>query len=205
MEIILEKRQITVILLIILGFLFFADGIRERYNVKTVTSIENITAENIRKGRYVNGPIMQYAGFVPESLASGEFRGVSTTFLNAAFREIDFYTVQLNDGHYITVMVEDRGTKYALETYENGIGNSAYIEGVITTPQTFLNYEWLETALGKNSREEVEELVFPQYAIKQIDFAEEGKGVYYGFGCILTAAIIFLYDKLQKTGMEEKK
>lgn len=203
MEIVLEKRQITVILLIILGFLFFTDGVRDRYNVKTVTPIENITAENIRKGKYVSGPITQYAGFVPESLASGEFRGVSITFLNAAFREIDFYTVRLSDGHYITVMVENRGTKYALETYEKGIGNSAYIEGVITTPLTFLNYEWLETALGKNGREEVEELVLPQYAIKQIDFAEEGKGVYYGFGCILTAAIIFLYERHERKRLKE--
>lgn len=205
MEITLKKRHIAAALLIITGILFFAGGMKEYYNVKTAIPLENLTTGNIQKGKYVKGTVTEYAGFVPASLGRGSFRGVSVTFLDAAVNEIDFYTVRLKDGQYITLMTADRKTKKALENYDNGIGNNAYIEGEITSPVTELNYNWLQTALGKGSREEVEELVFPQYAIAETDFSKKGMGMLYGLGCVLTAAILFLSDRPEKTGTEEKE
>lgn len=205
MEITLNRRHIAAILFIITGLVFFADGMKGYYNVKTAISLENLTTDNIQKGRYVKGIVTEYAGFAPASLGQGTFRGVSVTFLGGGFSDIDFYTIRIKDGRYITLMVSDTGTKNLLEEYDNGIGNSVYIEGEITSPATELNYNWLQTALGKSSREEVEELVSAQYAIKETDFSKKGMGMLYALGCIVTAAILFFSDRPEKTGMEEKE
>lgn len=200
----MKKRHIAAAILIIIGMLFFAGGMKEYHNVKTALPLENLTTGNTQKGRYVKGTVTEYAGVRATNLGNGSFNGVSVTFLNASLEEIDFYTVKLQDGQYITLMTSDRDTKNALEAYNGGIGNSVYIEGEIASPVTELNYDWLQKALGKSSRKEVEELVSPQYAIKETDFSKKGMGMLYGLGCILTAAILFLYDKKEKTWMEEK-
>ena len=159
----------------------------------------------LQKGKYVKGTVTEYAGFVPASLGQGSFRGVSTTFLGGGFSDIDFYTIRIKDGRYITLMVSNTGTKKLLEGYDQGHGDSVYIEGEITSPVTGLNYNWLQTALGKSSREEVEELVSAQYAIKETDFSQKGMGMFYALGCMATAAILFFSDKPDKTGTEEKE
>lgn len=205
MEITLSKRHIAAAIFIIIGVLFFVDGMKGYYNVKTAVSLENLTSTGVQKGRYVKGTVTEYAGFAPPGLARGKFRGVSVTFLGGFLQEIDFYTLKLKDGKYITLMTADSETKRALEGYNKGLGNSAYIEGEITSPVTELNYNWLQTALGKSSRKEVEELVSAQYAIKETDFSKREMGMFYGLGCVLTAAILFFSDRRLKTGTEEKE
>lgn len=205
MEITLNKRHIAAAVLIVIGALFFISGMRGYYNVKTAYSLEHLTMNELQKGKYVKGTVTEYAGFVPASLGQGSFRGVSTTFLGGGFSDIDFYTIRIKDGRYITLMVSNTGTKKLLEGYDQGHGDSVYIEGEITSPVTGLNYNWLQTALGKSSREEVEELVSAQYAIKETDFSQKGMGMFYALGCMATAAILFFSDKPDKTGTEEKE
>lgn len=202
MEIILKKRDIIITIIVIIGICFFLGGMRDYYNVKTALALETLSGQEIRNGKYVKGIVKEYCGFMVDGMSKDSFNGRSVTFLGFT-GELDFYTIKLQDGQYITLMAERRETKRTLENYQNGRGNSTYIEGIITSPVTELNYAWLQRALGRNSKEEVEEKVISQYAIKEHDFSQKGLGMLYGLGCILTAAIIVVSDRIEKIIIEK--
>ena len=65
------------------------------------------------------------------------------------------------------------------------------------------NYAALKAAKTVVKSEEVEEKVISQYAIKEHDFSQKGLGMLYGLGCILTAAIIVVSDRIEKIIIEK--
>lgn len=198
MKIVLKKRDIVVTVIVMIGMCFFISGMWEYYNVKTALPLEALSSKNVQKGQYIKGTVNEYCGV----MVGKTFHGESVSF-SSFTGELDYYTVKLRDGKYITLMTKYDGTEGRLEKYRNGVGSYAYIEGVITSPVTELNYPWLQRALGKNSQEEVEELVLSQYAIKERDFSQVGRGMIYGLGVIVTAAIIYVSGIIEKNIVEK--
>ena len=197
MKIIIKIRDILIVLILVVGVCFFIGGMVDYYNAKNPIPLESLSSEDVQRGKYVKGIVNEYCGLMGEGVKEEEFIGTSVSYVG--FLGIkDFYTIKLKDGKYITLMAEKPETKKTLEHYCNGRGNGTYIEGMITGPVTELNYEWLQNALGQNSREKVEEIVLTRYAIKEHDFSQSGIGMRYGLGFIVSALILIVAEKIEK-------
>ena len=197
MKIIIKIRDIVLAFIVLVGILLFIGGVWDYYHVENAIPLEKLSGKNIGIGMYVKGTVTEYCGVVGNEVDIEAFSGESVSYLSYS-GDRDFYTIKLSDGKYVTLMAEHSDTKITLKKYENGIGNSTYIEGIIVPPITELNFEWLQKALGKNSQKEVEKLVLSQYAIKELDFSKQGIGMFYGLSCIISVALIILFDIIEK-------
>lgn len=203
MKIFLRPRDISIAIIVFIGTIILLIGMWDYYNVKTAMPLEFLTSENIEKGKYVKGVINEYCGVVVEGINYDYFTGESAHYMSL-MGELAFYTVKLKNGQYITLMAKNEATKVTLENFKDGVGGSVYIEGVITSPVTELNYPWLQTALGKESQEEVNELVYSQYAIREHNFSYIGVGMLCGLAFLFTALVMVISDRIEKHVMEKR-
>lgn len=188
---------IAVILLIL--------GIKIRFELAKNNKLEDLTREDCQDCRYVTGAIREYAGYYINQRKQ-TFSGTGTCYINLLGADYEVYTVKLKDGSYISVYIKNKDTLNCLNSYVNGMGEDAFFEGKITKLPTELNYEWLKSALGKNTKEEVEKLVSPVYAIIETDFSKEKKILDWGLLCLFLSAVLFLHcggirNLLQKNTM----
>ena len=202
MKILIQKRDIGIVFFMVLGIFFLIYGMWDHYSVRSAMPLEELTSENIQKGKYIKGTVTEYCGVVVEGIGEETFIGQSVNFWGLTGERL-FYTVKLEDGHYITLMAKYDETKNALLAYENGIGGNAYIEGVITSPATELNYPWLQTALGQDTREKLEEVMLTDYAIREHDFSKKGIGMVYGFVFIWISVAMIVSDRIEKRLVEK--
>lgn len=181
-------------------------GTKIRFDLAKNNKLEDLTLEDCQDCRYVTGTIREYAGcYINQRKQT--FSGAGIYYIDGLLgAEYEVYTVKLKDGSYISVYIKDEDTLNCLNSYVNGIGKDAFIEGKITKLPTELNYEWLKSALGKSTKEEIEKLVSPVYAIIETDFSKEKKILDWGLLCLFLSAVLFLHcggirNLLQKNTM----
>ena len=128
MKILIQRKDIAIAFFMIFGVFFLIYGMWDHYSVRKAMPLDELTSENIQKGKYIKGTITEYCGVMVEGIGEETFMGVSVNFWGLT-GERYFYTVKLEDGHYITLMAKNDETKNDLLTYEKGRGGNAYIEG----------------------------------------------------------------------------
>jgi hypothetical protein len=196
-EIIIERKQIVMIVLLVAGIIFFVLGGRKELNMRAAVNLRTLTAEQLKSQTYVNGVIGEYLQY--SDTGSGE----SNEQMNLVKSDMHTYTMRLADGSYVDIWVTDSIQKQ-LDTYENGRGTTAYMEGKIVSDADTHNVEWLKSALGVDSEQEVFEKVSKDYHIEAVTFKSERKMLKLGIDLILIACLGLIVMRLRRGYSQEE-
>jgi hypothetical protein len=190
-EVIIEPSQIVMVVLLVAGIILFVLGGRKELSMREAVNLRTLTAEQLKSQTYVNGVISEYLQY------SGKGSGESNEQINLVKSDMHTYTMRLADGSYVDIWVTDSIQKQ-LDTYENGRGTTAYLEGKIVSDDDTHNVEWLKSALGVDTEKEVFEKVSKDYHIEAVTFKSERKLLKLGFDLILIACLGLVVKRLRR-------
>ena len=191
MKIYIEKGYLCALLIAMIGIAFLAAGIKNCIGIRDAVSMEELSFAEAKAGQYVNGYIQEYAGKKVVNLGDGRFYGEAYSFTAGILgKEYIGYTVRLSENQFITVLVGSERLREQLLNYTDGQGNCGYLEGKIIKIPVSLNHGWLAEALGVEDEKQIEQMVSPVYAIKEVSFRDEKKWCIYGISFLVTAAVI---------------
>ncbi len=180
-----------VVILFLIGMLVTVNGIRIIYGIDHAADLSELSAYEVKKGRYVCGEITEYLGYSYDTLNSGRFYGESIEYMSG-LHIYHIYTLPMADGKYLQILLKDEQTVEQLKNYEQGRGQGVFLEGRIGRNPIELNYDFYEYALGTASREETDRKVQSEYVLYQTSFQQERRILYAGAGLIVTALFLFL-------------
>lgn len=178
--------------LAVIAIILLCMGFVGQYGIHHTVKLENLDISSCNTGEYVEGVITNYAGKYVPTLGNDYFYGESTNFtfgiLGGTYA---FYTVQVKDHRYITVMLKSKELLDRLKQYSNGYGNDVYITGKIVKLPGELNYPWLASAFETTDRNEINYKVSDLYAVKEADFTKETRKIYEGISLLLISMALF--------------
>lgn len=183
------KGAVLTLLLLILSLVYFARAGKAYYEYGRATPLAKLRFEDCAEGRFVYGHIDSY---VVSHVADDYYNGVSNSFILGAGAEIaDLYTVPIADNKYIGFYVVENAEKELLEKFNMGKGEGVYIEGKILKDSDAINYAWVDDIEGFDL-ETIDEVIKPDYVIKQIDIGEEKKAIFPGISFLITAIVCYI-------------
>ena len=183
----ITKGYIITLLFLVFGLINFFNGMKAYYDSKNAVLLSELKFDECAEGQYVRGSIESY---VVKRLETKYF-GNSGTLITAMGTEYNFYTIPTADNKYIRIMIRDKSDTDALEEFVRGQGEGVYIEGEIVKSALPLNYGWYKGVEGWENKV-LEEIVHPNYVIKEIDFSKKMKQVYIGIVLMLGAVGCFI-------------
>ena len=158
-------------------------GIHSAYRYNHALDLETLDERELKKGTYVIGDINSYIGQI--MYGSNRFYGVSQSWITLG-KTYNFYTIPIEGGSYIALMISDESVGSKLDAFDNGHGEGVYFEGVIIEPPTEPNYAWYDHVDGFNT-----EALIDSFVIKGANL--KGKNTTYpGLLLIVIASLIFL-------------
>ena len=179
----ITKREIFTAIILILGFILLFRGIHSAYRYNHALNLETLNERGLKEGTYVTGNINSYIGQI--MYGSNKFNGVSMGWVTLG-KTYEFYTIPIEGGSYIALMISDASVIEKLNAFDNGYGEGVYFEGIIIEPPTELNYPWYEHVEDFNMENLIDSVVIQEANLK-------GKNTtYLGFLLIVIASLIFV-------------
>lgn len=108
-EIYIGKEFICFLILLFVGIFLSVKGINAIIKYNDAITLEKLNEENCRRNHYVIGNVDSYVVKKVNNLGAGSYRGASQSLLIGGIEYL-FYTIQLDDGKYIRLMVSDLDT-----------------------------------------------------------------------------------------------
>lgn len=178
----ISKKEIFTAVILIVGFILLFKGIHSAYRYNHALNLETLNERGLKEGTYVTGNINSYIGQI--MYGSNKFNGVSMGWVTLG-KTYEFYTIPIEGGSYIALMISDASVIEKLNAFDNGYGEGVYFEGIIIEPPTELNYKWYEHVEGFNMESLIDSVVIQEANLK-------GKNTtYLGFLLIVIASLIF--------------
>lgn len=178
----ISKKEILTAIVLIVGFILLFKGIHSAYRYNHALNLETLNERGLKEGTYVTGNINSYIGQI--MYGSNRFYGVSQGWITLG-KTYEFYTIPIEGGSYIALMISDASVIEKLNAFDNGYGEDVYFEGIIIEPPTELNYPWYEHVEGFNMDNLIDSVVIQEANLK-------GKNTtYLGFLLIVIASLIF--------------
>lgn len=179
----ISKREICTIIILIIGFIFLFWGIHSAYRYNHAVNLETLNERGLKEGTYVTGNINSYIGQI--MYGSNKFYGSSMGWVTLG-KTYEFYTIPIEGGSYIALMISDESVMEKLNAFDNGYGEGVYFEGIIIEPPTELNYAWYEHVESFNMDNLIDSVVIQEANLKRKNTT------YLGFLLIVIASLIFI-------------
>ena len=183
----ISKGYLVTLLFLMLGLLYLSNGVKAYFDSEDAVLLSELKFNECTKGQYVCGSI---ESCVTKKIGKSYY-GECTVWITGTGAEYHCYTIPTADNKYIRIMVKDKMNVDALEEFVQGQGEGVYIEGEILEMREPLNYEWYKGVEGWKD-EVLEEIVQPDYIIKEINFRKKIKQIYIGIVFLISAVGCFV-------------
>ncbi len=177
----INKSTLFFILLIILGSLFFIQGICSIIKSKNAVTFDCIEEERMKEGNYVVGTINSYLTQNLNNQRSGSGTGVSQSVITFG-KDYSIYNIAIKNNKYIRIMVADRNIIKSLENMKLDEGSDVYFEGKLIRSPMGINDKWYDLA-GISSED-----IISNFVIKEISIKNEVKKLFFGI-CLFLLSI----------------
>ncbi len=179
----ITKQSVMILVFLAAGILCTFNGVRSYYREYRYIPLEHLSAGNCKEGDYVAGMIERCATITVGRKVMGQSNAYSPSILKTYY----FYTIPMNDGNYIRLMLVDEDTVDEMEKLIGGETESVRMEGQISREPVPPNTAWYEQSEQiKNPYQDV----VPEVVIKQISFKKRHEVLYVG---IMFLALVGLY------------
>lgn len=183
----LSKLQVAAFILLGGGILFLLGGILALAKFRAALNLSRLDTEDLRSGRYVKGEIRQYSG--KKSEFGDVFLGVSSSYgYGLAF--YDAYTIPVEDGKFVEILIKDEELLDQLEAYDRGIGSGAFFVGRVEKPRYEYNYDFWKDSSVFAGVDDAKARICNKYVIRQMHSEGIRYRIYVGLSLVLTAWII---------------
>jgi hypothetical protein len=184
-SIFITTEFIWTLVVLLAGIVLLLMGAAAIYRENTQLSLEELSAENCRKGVYVTGSIDFYVEKAVQNLGNGSYNtGVSQSFYTGG-KWYDAYTVPVSEQQYILVLVADREMLSDLEQFDHGRGDGVAFRGEVIENPIGVNDSWYEGTILEADTDRI----IADYVIKVKPYLGERKKLFY-LGVLLVAAAI---------------
>lgn len=183
----LSKWHIAAFILLGIGMLFLLGGISALIQFREALNLSRLDTEDLRSGKYVKGEIRRYAGKKSELV--DVFLGVSGSY-GYGFTFYDAYTIPVENGKFVEVLIKDEELLDQMEAYDNGIGNGVFFVGRVEKPRYRYNYDFWKDSSVFASVDDAKERICNKYVIRQTHSEGIRYRIYAGLSLVLTACII---------------
>jgi hypothetical protein len=193
-SIFITTEFIWTLVVLLAGIVLLLMGVAAIYRENTQLSLEELSAENCRKGVYVTGSIDFYVEKAVQNLGNGSYTGVSQSFYTGG-KWYDAYTVPVSEQQYILVLVADREMLSDLEQFDHGRGDGVAFRGEVIENPIGVNDPWYEGTILEADTDRI----IADYVIKVKPYLGERKKLFYLGAMVVAAAIAHLW------GMKKQK
>lgn len=180
------KELIFFFFLLFVGVFWSVKGINAIIKYNDAIVLENLNEENCRRNHYVVGDVDSYVMKKVINLGSGSYRGVSQSLLIGGVEYL-FYTIPLDDGKYIRLMVSNLDTIKKLDGYLSGSVEKIYIEGKIVKSPVDINDIWYSD-VEEFSEGNIKDIILSD-VIKEVDVNSERNVIYPGVFLVLCSFV----------------
>lgn len=169
----ITKQSVMILVFLMAGILFTFNGVRSYYRECRYIPLEHLSAGNCTEGDYVSGTVEKCATITVDGKVMGQSNAYSPSILKTYY----FYTIPMNDGNYIRLMLADEDTVDEMEKLIGGETESVRVEGQISREPVPPNNAWYEQS------EQIEnpyQDVVSGVVVRQISFKKRREALYAG-------------------------
>lgn len=173
MTVYITKQSVMILVFLMAGILFTFNGVRSYYRECRYIPLEHLSAGNCTEGDYVSGTVEKCATITVDGKVMGQSNAYSPSILKTYY----FYTIPMNDGNYIRLMLADEDTVDEMEKLIGGETESVRVEGQISREPVPPNNAWYEQS------EQIEnpyQDVVSGVVVRQISFKKRREALYAG-------------------------
>lgn len=197
-HIFISKSFFISIFLFIVGCVFLAGGIRSYKKYMDALDFKSFPAADYVEGKYVVGEIDTYLVKEIDAILGTYYSGQSEEFIHW-FSKYTTYTIPIEDGRYIRVMIKNRRTVNKLEKFSQGQGEAVAFQGIVYTA-TDMNREWYQGIEGFDT-----EAILADVVIREVNLEDRIKMVSPGLMFLVMAVICFVFGDAIEIVTEEKE
>lgn len=195
-------RQVMMTLAVLaVGIVCVFYGVKSCYRESRCLSLEQLSAGGCREGKYVAGTVEKCVTITVDGKVLGQSNAYSPSVLKTYY----FYTIPMNDGKYIRLMLADEDMVDEVEKLIAKETEGVRVEGQISREPVPPNVAWYEQS---GQIQNPQQDVIAGLVVKQISFKKRREILYTGIIMLVMAGLYLWQSGLIRealdSGQEQK-